>query len=112
MRKIIKNEWRWILACLMLSLLISLGAFEVKSLFRQDNNYQKVLATDFASFGNEYIFNPSAWADQYKSSGYLSTTRIDSTHFVIIYQDRFNSYKGTAIIGTISSGDNIAWGSE
>jgi len=37
---------------------------------------------------------------------------LDSTHVMISYTDDGNSQYGTSIIGTISNGDEIAWGSE
>lgn len=57
------------------------------------------------TFGSEYVFNNA-------STGYLSIDWIDSTHFVIVYQDEGNSNYGTAIIGTVSSGNQITYGSE
>lgn len=57
------------------------------------------------TFGSEYVFNNA-------STGYASIDWIDSTHFVIVYSDEGNSNYGTAIIGTVSSGNQITYGSE
>lgn len=57
------------------------------------------------TFGNEYVFNTGI-------TRYTSVSSLDSTHIIIAYQDDGNSYKGTAIIGTISNGNEIAYGSE
>jgi len=56
------------------------------------------------SFGSEYVFNA---ADNY----YISVATLDSTHFVVAWQDAGNSNYGTAIIGTVS-GSSISFGSE
>jgi hypothetical protein len=56
------------------------------------------------SYGSEYVFNSATTA-------YISISALDSTHFVVGYQDGGNSYYGTAIIGTIS-GSTISYGSE
>lgn len=40
-----------------------------------------------------------------------STTYLDDTHFVVIYQDYYNSQKGTAVVGTVSNDDEISYGS-
>ena len=56
------------------------------------------------SFGSEYVFN----------TGYTEATSVssvDSTHFVVSYQDWTNNQKGTACIGTVS-GSTISFGSE
>ena len=56
------------------------------------------------SYGSEYVFN--------SASTYVpSVALIDSTHFVVSYQDGGNSSYGTSIIGTIS-GSTISFGSE
>ena len=57
------------------------------------------------SFGSEYVFN----AD---NTSYVSTYKIDTTHFVVSYQDVNNSYAGTSIIGTIANGNEISFGSQ
>ena len=56
------------------------------------------------SYGSEYVFNSATTYD-------ISVSALDSTHFVVGYQDGGNSYYGTAIIGTIS-GSTITYGSE
>lgn len=43
---------------------------------------------------------------------YLSVTKLDTEKFVVTYRDGGNSNHGTAIVGTISSGNNINFGSE
>jgi len=58
---------------------------------------------DTIAFGTEVVFNSA-------TSVYISVTALDSTHVVVAYQDYGNSYFGTAIVGTISSGDTIAFG--
>lgn len=57
------------------------------------------------TFGSEYVFNAATTFN-------LSTATIDSTHFVVAYSDSGNSGYGTAIIGTITNGDEISYGSE
>lgn len=57
------------------------------------------------TFGSEYIFNNA-------STDNNSVDFIDSTHFVNAYVDKGNSNYGTVIIGTISSGNQITYGSE
>ena len=59
---------------------------------------------DEISFGSEYIFNDGL------STG-ISVLSLNSTHFVVTYEDGGNSDKGTSIIGTIS-GSTISFGSE
>jgi hypothetical protein len=56
------------------------------------------------SYGSEYVFNSAATYN-------ISVSALDSTHFVVGYQDDGNSRYGTAIIGTIS-GSTISYGSE
>ena len=56
------------------------------------------------SYGSEYVFNSA-------TTYYLSVSALDSTHFVVGYQDYSNSDYGTAIIGTIS-GSTISYSSE
>ena len=57
------------------------------------------------TFGTAVVFNSGG-------SSYISVTSIDSTHVVVAYRDDGNSDFGTAIVGTISSGDTIAFGTE
>ena len=57
------------------------------------------------SLGSKYVFD----------SGYpksISVTALDSTHFVATYSEYFDSSRGTAIVGTVSSGNQIAYDSE
>ena len=56
------------------------------------------------TYGSEYVFNAG-------SSSYTSVATLDSTHFVVAYEDVGNSNYGTAIIGTVS-GTAITYGSE
>ncbi|MBN2236602.1 MAG: hypothetical protein JW729_03525, partial [Bacteroidales bacterium] len=56
------------------------------------------------SWGTEIIFNTGQTFD-------ISVTTLDDSHFVIAYQDWSNSYKGTAIVGSVS-GSSISFGSE
>jgi hypothetical protein len=56
------------------------------------------------SYGSEYVFNSATTYN-------ISVSALDSTHFVVGYQDYSNSYYGTCIIGTIS-GSTISYGSE
>ena len=56
-------------------------------------------------YGSEYVFNSGGTDD-------LSCVLIDSTHFVVCYNDAGNSNYGTAIIGTITNDDEISYGSE
>jgi len=60
---------------------------------------------DEIAYGSEYVFNSA-------NTNFVSASTLDSTHFVIAYEDRGNSDYGTAIIGTVSNGDDIAYGSE
>lgn len=57
------------------------------------------------TFGDEYVFNST-------NTEYIDNCRIDDTNFIISYRDTGNSGYGTAIIGTVSNGDEIAYGSE
>ena len=56
------------------------------------------------TFGSEYVFNSA-------TTYYTDVVSLDSTHFVVGYEDNGNSNYGTAIIGTIS-GSTITYGSE
>jgi len=57
------------------------------------------------SWGGESVFNSG-------NTSYTSSVMLDSTHVMISYKDEGNSNYGTSIVGTISNGDEIAWGSE
>lgn len=61
--------------------------------------------TNQISYGTTYEFNPS---DSYE----IGICKIDSTRFVITFQDAGNNRYGTAIIGTVSGGSTISFGSE
>ncbi|MFA6336440.1 MAG: hypothetical protein WCX23_00500 [Candidatus Paceibacterota bacterium] len=56
------------------------------------------------TFGDEYVFNSTSTFSN-------SVAVLDSSHFVITYEDIGNSNYGTAIIGTVS-GTEISFGSE
>ena len=75
------------------------------SIFTQNPLIALVLFMGAIAYGSEYVFNAG-------TSSYISVSVLDSTHFVVAYQDGGNSYYGTAIIGTVSSGNQIAYGSE
>jgi len=74
-----------------------------------NDNQRAIIGTiangDEISYGSEYVFNS-------KRSINLSVATIDSTHFVVAYSDAGNSGYGTAIIGTITNGNEISYGSE
>ena len=74
------------------------------SIFTQNPLIALVLFIGAISYGSEYVFNSASTYD-------ISVSALDSTHFVVGYQDSSNSYYGTAIIGTIS-GSTISYGSE
>ena len=87
-----------------------LTASDVVSYDKVNNNIKKGLnevggGEEEVIPGDEVVFNSAG-------SGYTSVTSIDSTHVVVAYQDYGNSNFGTAIVGTISSGDTITFGSE
>jgi len=63
------------------------------------------IATKSIAYGSEYAYNEG-------QSDYNSISLIDATHFVVAYKDVGNSNYGTAIIGTISSVNQIAYGTE
>ena len=56
------------------------------------------------SYGSEYQFNPSP-------TSWVSVSSLDSTHFVVAYEDNANNNYGTARIGTVS-GSTISWSDE
>ncbi len=74
------------------------------SIFTQNPLIALALFIGAISYGSEYVFNSAA-------TNYISVSALDSTHFVVGYQDTGNSSYGTAIIGTIS-GSTISYGSE
>jgi len=65
----------------------------------------EISGTSTISYGSEYVFNAT-------SSQHIAVSSIDSTHFVVAYQDVGNSSYGTAIIGEISGTSTISYGSE
>lgn len=56
------------------------------------------------TFGSEYVFNSA-------TTNYNRIAKLDSTHFVTIYQDAGNSSYGTARIGSVS-GKEVTYGAE
>jgi hypothetical protein len=66
-----------------------------------------ISSTNVITFGSNYQFNGN-----YYSAIYATTCKIDSTHFVLAYQDPANSNYGTALVGTVASGNQISYGSE
>ena len=57
------------------------------------------------TWGNEYVFE----TENFNNSP--SSVMLDSTHVMILYNDGFNNSYGFSIIGTISSGNVITFGS-
>ena len=64
-----------------------------------------VVTDTVISYGSEYVFNTASTWD-------ISCAALDATHFVVGYADEGDSDYGKAIIGVVSSGDQIAYGSE
>ena len=64
-----------------------------------------VSGTTITSYGAENVFNS---ADTYN----ISAAALDSTHFVVSYQDGGNSYYGTARVGIVSGTTITSYGSE
>ena len=60
---------------------------------------------DFSSFGSEYPFNSA-------STEHVSIAMLDSSRFVVAFRDQGDSNKGKIMIGTISSGTVISYGTE
>lgn len=56
------------------------------------------------TYGTVYEFSP-------RKTDFISVSALDSTHFVIAYRDLGASSHGKAIIGTVSNGDDITYGS-
>ena len=75
------------------------------SILTQNPLFALALFIGAISWGSEYVFNAG-------TSDFISVSILDSTHFVVAYRDESNSHYGTAIIGTVSNGDDIAFGSE
>ena len=65
-----------------------------------------ISSTTVITYGDLYYFNN---AGTYRN---INVATLDSTHFVIFYCDYANSLYHTAIVGTVSNGDEIAYGSE
>lgn len=63
-----------------------------------------VSSVDNIAYGSEYVFSETTVV-------YTSVAGLDSTHFVIVYKNGTTTY-GASVIGTVSSGNNIAYGSE
>ena len=57
------------------------------------------------SFGSVYTFESNSCEN-------VDITTLDSTHIVIAFEDVTDGEKGKAIVGTISSGNQVSFGSE
>ena len=64
-----------------------------------------VLGTTITSYGSENVFNSG-------DVGELSVTAVNSTHFIVGYEDVANSDYGTAIVGTVSGTTITSYGAE
>jgi len=64
-----------------------------------------VSSGDQIAYGSEYAFN-EAYTE------YISVAALDATHFVVAFMDGGSSSYGIAMIGVVSSEDQIAYGSE
>ena len=64
-----------------------------------------VIDGNTVTWGAENIFNSA-------TTNYINITGIDSTHFVIVYQDAGNSNYGTAIVGSVSGTTISSYGAE
>ena len=64
-----------------------------------------VSSVDHIAFGSKYLFNNA-------STGFLFSALIDSTHYVVSFQDASDSNKGKSIIGTIDGAYAITFGSK
>ena len=64
-----------------------------------------VSGTTISSYGAENVFNSAI-------TNYISVAALDSTHFVIAYQDVGNSSYGTAIVGLVSGTTISSYGAE
>jgi len=60
---------------------------------------------DEIAFGSEYVFLES-------TSRYMATFSLDSTHFGVVYTDVDNNNYGVSVIGTVSDGNIISYGSK
>ena len=78
--------------------------------------YEGVAWEGYSCVGVISSGNVITWGTQYEFNDVLSNElnvdTLDSTHFVISYKDGGNSNRGTAIVGVVSSGDTITFGSE
>jgi len=61
---------------------------------------------DTLTFGSVYDFNTSG------GTAFTNVVALTSSSFFVAYKDDGNSGKGTAIVGTVASGDEISYGSE
>jgi len=83
------------------------GYYEFYSIATDNAGNQEeppVTADAKAAHSYEYVFNPG-------KTEYISIDSLNSTNFVVSYQDESHNLLGTAIIGTIS-GNSISFGSE
>jgi hypothetical protein len=64
-----------------------------------------VSSGDVIAYGPAAVFNPA-------DTGAITPARLDDTHVLIAYGDIGNSGFGTAIVGTVSGGNNLSFGSE
>ena len=86
----------------------TLDSTHLAILYRTANGYgNAIIATiandDEVSFGTLEVFNSA-------SSLYFSVTTLDSTHFVAVCRDYGHSSYASAWVGTVSSGDELAFG--
>lgn len=62
-----------------------------------------ISGTTISSYGSEYVFLSDV-------PDFINVESLDSTHFVVAYDDSGESPSGQAIIGVVSSGDTISFG--
>nr|NQU91074.1 hypothetical protein [Bacteroidota bacterium] len=63
------------------------------------------ISGDTITYGPEYVFNVGNTIE-------ISVAKLDATNFVIAYQDYVISRYGTAIVGSLTNDNEIAFGSE
>ncbi len=68
-----------------------------------------ISGTSTINYGSEYIFDNNGSGND---SDWIPVSSLDSSHFVISYNDRGNNTYGTAIIGSISGTSTISYGPE
>jgi len=77
--------------------------------FTDNDSYGKcmigVVTGNAIAYGTEYTFNTA-------SANEISCAALDSTHFVVGFKDGGDGDKGKCMIGVVSSGNQIAFGSE